>query len=206
MHNIVVGITGGSGAGKSTLGENLIRAEPDIFVLIQLDDYLRKPHEVPILEGRENWDHPAALDFETFARDLADLKEGRKVVLRTKNRRFNPDYGETRIKIPIEVRPKPVILAEGFLVLYDPHVRTLLDRSIWLDAPSQKRWDRRVHFKDDEYRNKIYDPMHAQYIQPTRVFADKILDADQLNQQEIFREIESWFQPYFHSGELGRLI
>src|SRR3990167_6286082 len=118
MRRIAVGIGGGSGAGKSTLGESLAAREPDTFALIQLDDYFRKSDKVPTVDGRKNRDHPESLDFDKFVHDLAELKAGRSVILMTKNHKYNPLYDETKTKVRIEVSPKPIILAEGFMILY----------------------------------------------------------------------------------------
>src|SRR3989344_2174792 len=207
---VMVGIAGGSGVGKSTLGEELLTREPDIFQLIQLDDYFRKPFPVFSVESKENRDHPNALDFDGFVRDLTELKTGRSVVLMTKNRKYNPGYDETNEKVRVELRPKPIILVEGFLILHDERVRALLDKSIWLDAPGETRWDRRegrneLVKKDTEYQRKILEPMHQEFVEPTRRYADKVLDTDLLTAKEVRREIERWFHPYFISGELKNL-
>ena len=210
MRRIAVGIGGGSGTGKSTLAEKLIAREPDIFALIQLDDYFRKSDKVPTDDGRENRDHPEALDFDTFAHDLAELKAGRSVVLMTKNHKFNPLYAETKTKIRIEMRPKPIILAEGFLVFYDERVRTLLDKSIWLEAPNELRWERRVGrreraTRDNEYHQKIIEPMYRQFVEPTRKYADRVLDVSSLNEEQVVKEMERWFRPYLISGEFKKI-
>src|SRR3989344_6739148 len=209
MRRIAVGIGGGSGAGKSTLGESLAAREPDTFALIQLDDYFRKSDKVPTVDGRENRDHPESLDFDKFVHDLTELKAGRSIVMMTKNQKYNPLYAETKTKIRIEVRPKPISLAEGFLILYDQRVRALLDKSIWLEAASEIRWNRRVGRKirlirDDEYQKKILEPMHREFVEPTRRYADKILDAGSLNEQDILKETEHWFRSYLVSGELKK--
>jgi len=209
MRRIAVGIAGGSGSGKSTLGEKLLELEPDIFTLIQLDDYFRKPEQVPTLAGRLNMDHPDAINFDKFTHDLAELKAGRSITLLTRNQKFSPLYNETKIKARLEQRPSPIILAEGFLILYDSRVRALLDKSIWLDASAELRWERRVgrkkrHFPDDDYHEKVLRPMHQEFAEPTRKYADKILDAGRLDEHDILKEIEEWFRPYLISGEFRK--
>src|SRR3989344_4640189 len=102
MKPIFIGIAGGTGAGKSTLCTALMDKYPDKIGLIQLDDYFKPESEVPKLEGHVNWDHPNALFLDKLANDLAQLSEGRSVIINTKNERINPKYKKTDKRIPVK--------------------------------------------------------------------------------------------------------
>ncbi|OGG55802.1 hypothetical protein A3D71_00710 [Candidatus Kaiserbacteria bacterium RIFCSPHIGHO2_02_FULL_55_20] len=202
---VLIGIAGGSGAGKSTLTSKLMASDPDAYGFIELDDYMKKVEDVPKLLGRDNWDHPETIDFGKLVQDLKDLKAGRSIMRLTKNRSYNPSFGETRIMIPIEVRPRPIMLVEGFYILYDRRVRDLLDKKIWLEAGHERRWERRAHFKDDQYETGVNKPMYEQFVFPTRQYADAIIDAEGKNGEEVFREVEVMMKPYF-TKELHKFI
>jgi len=165
---IFIGITGGSGAGKSTLCDTLIQKYPDKIESIRLDDYFKPKDQQPKLGDILNFDHPDSLYFNKLANDLKELSEGNSVVISTRNIHLNPDYEKTKIKIPIVFYPKPIILVEGFLILTNEGIRSMLDKSIYLDVGHEKRWARRVHFKNDEYEKKVIIPMHNEHIEPTK--------------------------------------
>jgi uridine kinase len=205
VKTIFVGISGGSGAGKSSLTAQLMASEPDTYGFIELDDYMKKSEDVPKLRDRDNWDHPEAVDFDALVQDLTELKAGHPIKRLTKNRSYNPGFGETRTKIPIEVRPHPIMLVEGFLVLYDRRVRDLLDKTIWLEAGHERRWERRAHFKDTEYESEIHKPMHEQFVQPTRQYADITIDAEGKSKEEVLAEVKRVMRPYFTS-ELRKFL
>ena len=190
MKPIFIGIAGGTGAGKSTLCTALMDKYPDKIGLIQLDDYFKPESEVPKLEGHVNWDHPNALFLDKLANDLAQLSEGRSVIINTKNERLNPKYKKTDKRIPVKFHPKPVMLVEGYLVLYDKQVRKLLTTSIWLDVDHETRWARRVHFKYPEYEEKVLLPMHKKFAEPTKKYASYFIDVSQLSKEQVLKKAE----------------
>lgn len=190
MKPIFIGIAGGTGAGKSTLCTALIDKYPDKIGLIQLDDYFKPETEVPALKGRANWDHPDALFLDKLANDLTQLSEGKSVIINTKNERLNPEYKKTDKRIPVEFQPKPIMLVEGYLVLYDERIRKLLAASIWLDVDHETRWARRVHFKYPEYEEKILLPMHEEFAEPTKKYASYVIDVSHLSKGQALKKAE----------------
>ena len=191
MQPIFIGIAGGTGAGKSSLCTALQDKYHDKIGLIQLDDYFKPAAEVPMVNGIESWDSPESLYLEKLARDLAKLSQGNPVVINTKNARLNPEYVKTEKRIPVEFQPKPIMLVEGYLVLYDERVRKLLNTSIWLDTDHDTRWARRVHFKNPEYEEKVLKPMHKKFVEPTKQYAEHVIDVSNLSKEEVFSQVEN---------------
>mgnify|MGYP002725497896 CR=1 FL=1 len=190
MKPIFIGITGGSGAGKSTLCDALIVKYPEKIESIRLDDYFKPKDERPVLGDIVNHDHPDSLHFDQLADDLIELSEGKSVVINTRNTHLNPNYEETKIKIPFEFHPKPVILVEGFLLLSNERVKEILDESIFLDAAHDTRWDRRVHFKNEEYEKSVIIPMHDEHMEPTKEHASHVIDISDLSKEQVLEKVE----------------
>ncbi len=110
--------------------------------------------------------------------------------LNTKNEKHNPEYTNTKKKVPVEFYPKPIMLVEGFLVLHDERIRKMLSTSIWLEVDHETRWSRRVHFKNEEYEKKVLIPMHKQYAEPTKQYAEHIIDVSNLTKEQVLKEAE----------------
>lgn len=189
---IFIGITGGSGSGKSTLCNTLRKKYQDKIGLIQLDDYFKPTADKPKVGNLVNSDHPDALFLDKLANDLIKLGEGKSVIINTKNEELNPEYERTKKRIPVEFFPKPTMLVEGFLLLHDEKIRELLDTIIFLDVNHGTRWARRVHLenKNKEYEEKVIIPMHNQYIEPTKKYADYVIDVSSLNKEQVLEKVE----------------
>lgn len=187
---IFVAITGGSGAGKSTLAMALQDKYPDKIGVIQLDDYFKPAVDAPKMGEYVNWDHPDALYFDKFYQDLGDLAAGKTVVINTKNERLNPEYKHTEQRISVEFQPKPIMLVEGYLVLHDERIRNLMTTSVWLEVAHSVRWKRRVHFKDDVYEKKVLVPMYEKFVAPTKVFAEHIIDVNDIETKDVVKKLE----------------
>ena len=190
MKSLFVGITGGSGSGKSTLSNALKNKYPDRIELIQLDDYFKPKSEQPKVGDIINHDHPSSLYFEKLVNDLIKLSQGESIIIDTKNEFINPEYEKTKKKVPFKFYPRPIILVEGFLLLTDERIRKLLTTSIYLDAGHEKRWSRRVHFKDDEYKKKVLIPMHDQFIEPTKKYADHVINVSDITKEQVLEKVE----------------
>lgn len=188
---IFIGIVGGTGAGKSTLCTALQNKYPNKIGLIQLDDYFKPSAKVPEFKGHTNWDHPDALYLDKFARNLSEFSYGKSVIINTKNEQLNPDYKKTDKRIPVEFRPKPIMLVEGNLVLFDERVRKFFANSIWLDINHKTRWKRRIHFKYPEYEEKILLPMHKQFVEPTKQYAMHIINVTDLSKEQVLEKAEN---------------
>ena len=195
MHPFVVGIAGGSGSGKSTVAFGLEDKFPGQVTVFHVDDYFKPAAEVPVLEGLTNWDDPEALYHEKMIHDLALLKAGQTAVINTKSPRLNPDFPETRQRIPVEFQPRPLIVVEGFLALHFPGLRQLLDLSVFLDAPFDLHIARRVHSKQlkaefpDDYQERIIRPMHEKYVAPSKQYADGVIDVSETPQETVLEQV-----------------
>lgn len=196
MMPVFIGVAGGSGAGKSSLCTALMDKYPDQVGLIQLDDYFKPSGSVPILGGLENWDHPDSLFLDRLAADIKALGEWQSVTINTKNERLNPDYARTDKRIPVVFVPRPLMLVEGYLVLYDKAIRDQLNEAIWLEVDHETRWGRRVHFKDEAYAETVLKPMHAQYAEPTKKFATLTLDVSGLGKDEVLSRVETYLKRF----------
>ncbi len=183
MKTLLIGIAGGTGSGKSTFTDRIKDAFPDDVAVLYLDNYY-KAHDELVFEERKklNYDHPDAFDTELIASDLKKLKEGKSVISPTY------DYANhNRAKETLIIEPKPVVLTEGILTLYDEELRNLFDIKIFVDADADERILRRV-LRDTKERGRdienIIDqylttvkPMHYRYVEPTRMYADIVLNS-----------------------------
>ena len=92
-------------------------------------------------------------------------------------------------RIPVVIEPKLIIILEGYLSLWNAEVRERMDDSLFLDAGHDLRMNRRVHFLNSEYEQKVLIPMHAQFIEPTKKFARHIIDVTDLTKEEVFEKV-----------------
>ena len=193
MSNFVLGIAGGSGAGKSTVAFGLADKWPEKTLIFHLDDYSKPESDVPKVDGLSNWDSPDALNSEKMISDLAKLKNNQPAVINTKSPRLNPDFLKTGKRIPIEFQPKPLIIVEGFLSFHYDALRNLMDLKIYLDAPYELHSRRRVHGKlhnfPAEYDELILKPMHEQFVLPSKQFADKVIQVENLTENEAISKV-----------------
>lgn len=190
MKPIFIGIAGGSGAGKSTVCTALIDKYPEKIGLIQLDDYFKPEADVPTVGALTNWDHPDSIYLDKLAADLEQLSEGKTVTIMTKSARLNPDWEKTHKRIPVPFAPKPIMLVEGYLIFYNENIRKQFTTMIWLDVPHDVRWARRVHFKFPEYEEKVLIPMHEKYVEPTKQFAQHVIDTSELDKGGVLIAVE----------------
>ncbi|HWB38841.1 MAG TPA: hypothetical protein VG604_01215 [Candidatus Saccharimonadales bacterium] len=195
MKSFVVGVAGGSGSGKSTLAFGLCESLPSKVMIFHMDDYFRPADEIPKRAGMPNWDDPRSLYYSKMAKDLADLKAGKSVTINTKSPDLNPDFLRTGQRIPVKFNPQPVIIVEGFLALYYPKIRKLLDLSVYLDAPFQTHVERRIHSSlrlgnfPPDYRRLVLRPMHDRYVAPSKVQADVVVNVAKLNQKQVLDKV-----------------
>jgi len=178
----LVGITGGSGSGKTTLTRALVDAlGPDRVASLASDAYYRDRTDLsPAARAELNYDLPEALDRELLVGHLRALRAGHPVC--------PPAYcfeTHRRVGIAPAVEPRDLVVVEGILLLHDPEVRSLLDFSIYLDAPPTVRLGRRMA-RDTAERGRSaaavlrqyaasVAPAHAAYVEPTKRVADLVL-------------------------------
>src|SRR3989339_1157102 len=179
---LVVGIAGGTGSGKTTVVKKIIENLPkdEVAVLYQ-DSYYKDMSHLPMEERLElNFDHPDSLEFDLMVKHIKELKKGKTI--------DQPIYSYltcTRSPETIPVAPKHVVIVEGILILSDKDLRKQLDLKIFVDADADDRLSR-VITRDIVERgrsvNKVLDrydktvkPMHLQFIEPTKRYADIIV-------------------------------
>ncbi|MFM2293516.1 MAG: hypothetical protein RIS29_3329 [Bacteroidota bacterium] len=179
---LIIGIAGGTGSGKTTVVRKIIErfAEGEVVVLPQ-DSYYRDSSHLPLEERLEmNFDHPDSIEFELLVKHLKDLRKGKTIA--------QPIYSYltcTRAEETIPVKPCHVIIVEGILILTNPELRKMLDIKVFVDADADDRLIRVIN-RDIVERgrsvNKVMEryegtvkPMHLQFIEPTKRFADIIV-------------------------------
>jgi len=179
---LIVGIAGGTGSGKTTVVNRIIDLLPkgEVVVLPQ-DAYYRDSSHLPLEQRQEiNFDHPDSIEFELLVEHVKLLKEGKAVE--------QPIYSYltcTRAKETITIKPRHVVIIEGILIFTCPELRNLLDIKVFVDADADDRLSR-VIARDIVERgrsvNKVLDryektvkPMHLQFIEPTKRYADIII-------------------------------
>lgn len=185
---LIIGIAGGTGSGKTTMVQQITSQLPDSDVAaISQDSYYKDTSDLP-LEGRVaiNFDHPSAIDFTLLEQHLIALKAGETIE--------QPVYSfvnHNRTDKTVKTTPKRVIIVEGILIFTHPKVRELFDIKIYVQADSDERLIRRLK-RDIAERGRDVDevltryqttlkPMHQEFIEPTKEFADIIIPTNKQN-------------------------
>ncbi|HEV8584323.1 MAG TPA: uridine kinase [Methylomirabilota bacterium] len=178
----VVGIAGGSGSGKSALCRALAGAlGPERVAILCHDAYYRDRSDLPAAERAAlNYDVPDALDTPLFVEHLRALRAGRPARPPCYCFSTHRRLGESEV-----VEPRPIVLAEGILLLHEARVRTLLDLTIFVDAPDDVRLARRIGrdtLERGRTRRSVLSQFeatvrgaHAAYVEPTKRLADLVL-------------------------------
>lgn len=183
MKTTIIGIAGGTGSGKSTFTNRLKQAFGDRITVMYHDNYY-KPHDDLTLEQRQgiNYDHPDALDTDLLVKHLEALRAGKTIACPTYDFKRH-----TRAQETITVAPSRVIIVEGILIFQDARLRDLFDIKIYVEADADERILRRVT-RDIRDRGRSLEsvvhqylttvkPMHYLYVEPTKTFADLILNS-----------------------------
>lgn len=179
---LVVGIAGGTGSGKTTVVNRIVNLlPPGEVVVIPQDSYYYDSSHLPIEERQEiNFDHPSSIEFELLTEHVRQLKNGYPI-----NQPIYSYLTCTRAKETLPIIPRHVIIIEGILVLTNPDLRDLMDVKVFVDADPDDRLAR-VVLRDIVERgrsvNKVLEryektvkPMHLQFIEPTKRYADIIV-------------------------------
>jgi uridine kinase len=185
---LIIGIAGGTGSGKTTVVNQIINELPaDEVCVISQDSYYKATDNLTYEERTKiNFDHPRAIDFELLNEHISDLKDGKIIE--------QPVYSfvtHNRIKDTIKTHPRKVVIVEGILIFNSEALRNLFDIKIFVHADADERLIRRVR-RDitergrdiEEVLNRYQDtlkPMHRQFIEPTKNFADIIIPNDRYN-------------------------
>lgn len=185
---ILVGIAGGTGSGKSLVARKIYEnIGSEKIVLIQQDSYYKDLSELPMYErGKRNFDHPEAFDGELIRRQIRQLLSGRAIEQPIYD--FANHYRTTRT---VRIYPRRIIVLEGILILNDPELRKIMDIKVFVDTPPDIRLMRRVE-RDLKERSRDLDsvfyqyensvrPMHIQFVEPSKEFADIIIPEGGMN-------------------------
>ena len=179
---LIIGIAGGSGCGKSTVVKQIIKKLPkdSVSILPQDSYYKDNGHLSPEDRAKINFDHPSSIEFNLLIKHLDLLKEGETIGM--------PIYSYltcARAKETIPVQPREVIIVEGILIMSNPRLRERMDIKVFVDADADDRLMRIIR-RDIEERgrsftqvldhyDKYVKPMHLQFIEPTKRYADIIV-------------------------------
>ena len=178
----VIGICGGTGSGKTTVTNRLSRALADSGVLVlQQDHYYKDLSHLPLEERSTcNFDHPNALDTRLFIEHVKQLKEGKSIERPVYDFTQHRRLGET-----VRLESQPAILVEGILVFENEPLRNLMDIRIFVDTDADLRFIRRLvrDIRDRgrtlesviEQYQKTVRPMHLEFVEPSKRYADIII-------------------------------
>ena len=178
----IIGIAGGTGSGKTTVVNSIIKALPPHYAaVIPLDSYYNDTTGMtPEERAAINFDHPDAFDWKLLNEHIRMLKNGEAVE--------QPIYSylvSNRLKETVRVEPKPVIIIEGIMTLHNQKLRDMMDLKIYVETDDDVRLIRNIR-RDvvergrtvdmvlDRYE-KVLKPMHEQFIEPTKKYADLIV-------------------------------
>ncbi len=179
---IIIGIAGGTGSGKTTVVNKILNSFPagEVAVIPQ-DSYYKDSSHVPVSErSKINFDEPNAIEWTLLVDHLCKLRDGETIEM--------PTYSYltcTRQSATVTVTPTDVVIVEGILVLTDPVLRDMMDIKVFVDADADDRLIR-VIARDciergrtpqmviDRYQ-EVLKPMHCQYIEPCKRYADLIV-------------------------------
>ena len=189
MTRVILGIGGGTGSGKTTAARKIIDSMGEAnAVYLPQDSYYRNLDDMPLdRRSRVNFDHPDAFDTELLLEHLDALRAGRSIE--------QPLYdfaSHTRKKETLHVEPLPLVVAEGILVFWDARMRSRMDLKVFVDCDPDMRFVRRLE-RDMRERGRSVEsvieqymttvrPMHQEFVEPAKRYADIILREGGLNE------------------------
>ena len=143
--------------------------------ILSLDNYQKFGQRLPIIDGIKNWDSPLSINWTKFIKDMKSLKNGKAVVISHREQKS--------LKSPKKIifSPNKILIVEGYLLFHLRYVRKLIDFLAFTSATDKTRVKRRTKFKNDNYIKKALLPMHRKYIEPTRKYAELVLDTEKLS-------------------------
>jgi uridine kinase len=178
----IIGIAGGTGSGKTTVVRKIVEALPPNYVaVVPQDSYYNDTTHMTDEERKAiNFDHPDAFDWRLLIKQIGELKEGRAIE--------QPTYSyilSNRLPETVHVEPKPVIIVEGIMALVNRKLRDMMDLKIYVDCDSDVRLIRNIQ-RDIVERGRTVDmvvnrylevlkPMHEQFIEPSKRYANIII-------------------------------
>lgn len=192
MKPIIIGVAGGTASGKTTVSDAILeRVGRDRIVYIQHDSYYRDLSHLPLEERRKlNFDHPNALETELLVDHLRQLQAGDPIEVPVY------DFATYRRRAdPRRVEPRRVILVEGILIFVDRELRDMMDIKLYVDTDADLRFIRRLQ-RDIKERGRSLEtviqqylgtvrPMHLEFVEPSKRYADVIIPAGGFNKTAI---------------------
>ncbi len=185
---LVIGIAGGTGSGKTTVVNQILNNLPaDEVCVISQDSYYKETTNLSYDQRiKINFDHPKAIDFDLLVEHITELKKSKIIE--------QPVYSfvtHNRIKDTLITHPRKVVIVEGILIFNSKELRDLFDIKIFVHADADERLIRRIRRDIEErgrdvnevltrYQNTL-KPMHQQFIEPTKTYADIIIPNDRYN-------------------------
>lgn len=179
---MIIGICGGTGSGKTTVARRILENVRDDYVIfLQQDSYYRNLGDMPLeLRHQINFDHPDALDNDLFINHVKALRAGEAIEMPVYDFSTHSRKNET-----IHIEPKPILILEGILIFVDAALRELMDIKIFVDTDDDLRFIRRLQ-RDVHERGRTVEsvikqyldtvrPMHEQFVEPSKRFADVII-------------------------------
>ena len=197
---LIIGIYGGTGSGKTTI-VNMIASHfssNDIEIISQ-DSYYKDNSDISYEDRcKLNFDHPDAIDFNLLHKHLKNLRKGGTVE--------QPIYDfkiHNRLKKTIQIKPKKILILEGILIMCHAEIRSIFDLKIFINANSKTRMERRIK-RDIVERGRNRDevlkryietlkPMHEKFIEPTKIYANYIIENqfnNKLNIDELLEKMK----------------
>lgn len=188
----IIGIAGGTGSGKTTVVRKIMEALQDENVAVIPQDSYYNDNSLISMEDRRkiNYDHPSAFDWDLLRKQIQQLRDGKAIE--------QPTYDyitSNRKKETIHVEPCEVIIIEGIMALYKKEMRDLMDLKIFVDADTDVRLIRNIQ-RDTVERGRtaqmvidryleVLKPMHEEFIEPTKRYADLIIPQGGSNKKAI---------------------
>ena len=182
MTRLALGIAGGTGSGKTTVASNIVkRLALDSITVITMDSYYRDLADLPPARRDEtNFDHPDSVEQDLFVRHLRELKAGRPIEQPVYDFARHVRTGDT-----VTIEPRDVVIAEGILLFHVLEIREALDIRIFVDTPADVRLLRRIT-RDIRDRGRTLEsvaeqyvrtvrPMHEEFVEPSKRYADVII-------------------------------
>ena len=179
---MIIGICGGTGSGKTTVANRILESvSKDEVVFLQQDSYYRNLEQLPLdIRDVVNFDHPDAIDNDLLIEHLRALKSGEAVELPLYDFKSHGRLAET-----LRVEPQPIIIIEGILIFAEPRLLDEMDIKVYVDTPDDIRFIRRLR-RDVAERGRTVEsvieqylstvrPMHMQFVEPSKRYADVII-------------------------------
>jgi uridine kinase len=188
---VVIGVAGGTGSGKTTVARKLVEQFAESVVYLEQDSYYKDQSHLPMEERvKTNYDHPLAFDNDLLLEHLQKLLNYEPIEKPVYDYKLHTRSSET-----VRLDPKDVIILEGILVLDDERLRNLMDIKVFVDTDADVRILRRIE-RDIQERGRTLEsvmeqylnvvrPMHMQFVEPSKRYADLIIPEGGHNQVAI---------------------